>query len=71
MRLLLLHGILEWIHHDELEEDEASLLPIEVVNAARAPVPEIFARIPKDEQAAIRFEVDLHVAQVVERQIQL
>jgi hypothetical protein len=50
------------VHTNELHEIEVIVLPIEIVKAARIPFRKIPASIPKNEQAAIRPEVNLHVA---------
>ena len=61
---------LDAVDLDESHQREAIVPPVEVVDAARGPVLKISACIPKDDQAAVGTEVDLHIAQIVERHVQ-
>lgn len=58
------------VHTNELHEIEVIVLPIEIVKAARIPVPKVLASVAKCEQAAIKPEVNLPVAQVIQPHVQ-
>lgn len=55
---------------NELQQIEVIVLPIEIVKAARTPFRKVSASISKNEQAAIRSEVNFHVAEIIQWNIQ-